>query len=284
MKAINQAELEHYQHHGYLFPKRVLTSEEAANCLRRLSDMETRIGAPLTQADLKWRGASYLYSPWVNALVRDPRVLDLVEDVIGPDILVFWSTFFIKEPGTASFTAWHQDATYFGLEPYEHVTAWIALSDAGSDAGCMDVISSKGAPRQLAHAAARLPDSINGAGQVIVEPFDDSDPVAMALMAGEASLHHTLCCHRSAPNRASHRRVGLGISYIPAHVKPTGSYRMPALCVRGSNKYDHFDLLPDPAEELDAQGIAVHEKTYARFRENYYEQERLHDELFGKPA
>lgn len=285
MKALTQPKVQSYRHDGFLFPIPALTADEAAQCLADLERAEAHLGSPLPKADMKWRGAAYTYLPWVNELVRHPRILDIVEDVIGPDILVFWSTFFIKEPGSPTFAAWHQDATYFGLEPYEHVTAWVALSDASREAGCMEVVSSQGAPRQLHHAAARLANSINGAGQVIVEPIDEAKAIAMTLRAGELSLHHTLCPHRSAPNRASHRRVGLGISYIPAHVRPVGSYRMPALLVRGSNAPGHFDLLPSPAEAFSADGIALHERTYKRYRENYHEQEKRHDELFaGKGA
>jgi len=281
MKIITQQQRASYLHDGFLFPVDVLNSQEARDCLSHLSRMEAQIGSPLPTAEMKWRGAAYIYSPWVNALVRHPKVLDLVEDVIGPDILVFWSTFFIKEPGTPHFTAWHQDATYFGLAPYDHVTAWVALSDASQEAGCMDVLPAGGAPRQMKHHAARLPNSINGAGQIIVEPLDETNKVAMHLRAGQASLHNTLCCHSSAPNRADYRRVGIGISYVPAHVRPVGSYRMPALLVRGSNRYDHYELLPDPAQELDQAGVALHDATYKRFRENYYEQESIHEQSYA---
>jgi hypothetical protein len=114
----------------------------------------------------------------------------------------------------------------------------------------MDVVSAHGAPRQMHHKAARIEHSLNGAGQVIVEPIDESETIAMELKAGEMSFHNTLCPHRSAPNRASHRRVGLGISYIPAKIRVTGSYRMNALLVRGRD-YGNFDLLPPPAAEFD---------------------------------
>src|SRR5690606_7959942 len=158
------------------------------------------------------------------------------------DILVYTSTFFIKEAGSPTFAEWHQDATYFGLTPHEHVTAWVALSEASAEAGCMEVLSAQGAPRQMHHAAARLANSINGAGQAIVEPLPENERAVMELKAGQSSLHHTLCAHRSAPNRSSHRRVGFGISYIPAHVKPVGPYRMQALLVRGQDKWNNFDL------------------------------------------
>jgi len=282
MKALTPQQARDYRQHGFLFPIPALSAEEARACLADLERAEARIGAPLPQADMKWRGAAYTYLPWVDRLVRHPRILDIVEDVLGPDILVFWSTFFIKEAGSPTFAAWHQDATYFGLQPYEHVTAWVALSDASREAGCMEVLSFAGRPKQFHHSAARLAHSINGAGQLIVEPLDETQAVPMALRAGELSLHHTLCAHRSAPNRAAHRRVGLGISYIPAHVRPVGSYRMPALLVRGANTGGHFDLLPSPAGEFAAEALAVHERTYRRYRENYHEQEKRHEEQFGR--
>ena len=155
--------------------------------------------------------------PWLDELVRHPRILDVVEDLIGPDILVYTATFFIKEANSPTFAAWHQDATYFGLTPHEHVTAWVALSEASAKAGCMEVLSSRGDPRPMRHAALGLANSINGGGQAIVDEIDEAGGTMMALPAGSFSLRHTLCRHRSAPNRAAHRRIGIGISYIPAH-------------------------------------------------------------------
>ena len=72
---------------------------------------------------------------WFDTLIRHPRILDAIEDVIGPDILVWTSTFFIKEPHSPTFAAWHQDGTYFGLEPHEQVCAWVALTDASRKPG-----------------------------------------------------------------------------------------------------------------------------------------------------
>ena len=219
--------------------------------------------------------------PWADELVRHPRILDVVEDLIGPDILVYTATFFIKEAASPTFAAWHQDATYFGLAPYEHVTAWVALSDASAAAGCMEVVSSRGQPRQLRHAALGLADSINGGGQAIVEAFDEGGGAMMALAAGEFSLHHTLCRHRSAPNRAGHRRVGLGISYIPAHCRLTGSVRMCARLVRGQYSGGNFDLIPPPEGEFHPTAVARHERVYRAYRDNYAEQIIVHERDFA---
>jgi hypothetical protein len=270
-----------YRHDGYLFPLPALSSDELAECHAGLERFERWLGWPVTDADRKWRSAGYILMPWVDRLVRHDKILGAVESLIGPDILVYTSTFFIKEPNSPVFAAWHQDATYFGLTPHEHVTAWVALTDSTARAGCMEVVSSRGPPRQLQHAALGLANSINGGGQAIVEEFDQGEAVAMELPAGSFSLHHTLCRHRSAPNRAPHRRIGLGISYIPAHVRTTGSYRLSALLVRGCDTSGHFDLLPPPECELGSAEIGRHERVYRRYRENYAEQTEWHERRFA---
>ncbi len=278
---LNAEQVERYRWDGYLFPLPALSADELRECNAGLARFEAWLGLPLTAADKKWRSASYVFLPWVAALVRHPRILDAVESVIGPDILVYTSTFFIKEARSPTFAAWHQDATYFGLHPHQHVTAWVALSEAGSEAGCMEVVSSQGEPRQLRHAALGLEHSINGGGQAIVEPFDQDSVVAMALCAGEFSLHHTLARHRSAPNSATHRRIGLGISYIPANVRTIGSHRLFVMPVRGQDTGDHFDLLPAPQAEFDPAALSLHEQVYQRYRRNYAEQIEMHDRRFA---
>ncbi len=282
MKALTQAQVESYRYNGFLFPIPALTPEEIAACLAGLQRLETELGKPVAEADVKWRSHAYAHSPWFDTLIRHPRILDAIEDVIGPDILVWTSTFFIKEPQSPTFAAWHQDGTYFGLEPHEQVCAWLALTDASEAAGCMEQLSSQGAPRQLRHAPLGLAHSINRAGQTIMEPFDESVPVAMALRAGEFSLHHELAVHRSAPNNASHRRVGIGLNYIPPHVRVNGPVRLKAMLVRGEDRYGNFDLVDPPAAERDVAALAVHQKVSDRYRENYRIQVQRHEALYAE--
>jgi len=278
---LSPAQIEQYRHDGYLFPFAALSAAELDECNAGLARYEDWLGGPVNMADRRWRSASYVVLPWVDALTRHQRILDVVEDLIGPDILVYTATWFIKEAQSPTFAAWHQDATYFGLDPHEHVTAWVALSEAGAEAGCMEVLSADGRPRQLRHAALGLEHSINGGGQAIVERFYEGGGEMMALAAGEFSLHHTLCRHRSAPNRAAQRRVGLGISYIPAHCRLTGSVRMYASLVRGRDTGGNFDLIPPPEGELHPAAIARHELVYRRYRDNYAEQIAAHEREFS---
>jgi non-haem Fe2+, alpha-ketoglutarate-dependent halogenase len=284
MKALTQEQVASFRHDGFLFPIPALASEVIATYLAGLDRLETDLGCPVAEADVKWRSHAYAHSPWFNDLIRHPRILDAIEDVIGPDILVWTSTFFIKEPNSPTFAAWHQDGTYFGLEPQEQVCAWVALTDASAEAGCVEMLSSGGAPRQLHHAALGLAHSINRAGQTITEPFDDSSAVAMALPAGSFSLHHELAVHRSAPNRAAHRRVGIGLNYLPPHVRVNSPVRLKAMLVRGEDRYGHFDLIDPPAAERDAAALAVHQEVSDRYRANYNVQVNRHAEQFPDAA
>jgi non-haem Fe2+, alpha-ketoglutarate-dependent halogenase len=284
MKALTQQQVDRYRHDGFLFPIPALTPAEIAVCLAGLEGLETELGSPVAEADVKWRSHAYAHSPWFNALIRHPRILDAIEDVIGPNILVWTSTFFIKEPQSPTFAAWHQDGTYFGLDPHEQVCAWVALTDASREAGCMEHLSSHGAPRQFRHAPLGLANSINRAGQTITEPFDETNPVAMALPAGSFSLHHEFAVHRSAPNNASHRRVGIGLNYVPTHVRVESPVRLCAMLVRGEDKYGHFDLVEPPAVERNAAALEIHQRVSDRYRENYKIQVTRHEQQYAEAA
>ena len=281
MKALTEEQVASFHYNGFIYPIPALSPEEIATCLAGLERLETELGSPVADADIKWRSQAYAHSPWFNDLIRHPRILDAVEDVIGPDILVWTSTFFIKEPGSKTFAAWHQDGAFFGLEPNEQVCAWVELSDASKEAGCMEMLSSKGAPRMYHHAPMGIKHSINRAGQTIVEPFDKSGPTAMALKAGEFSLHHELAVHRSAPNHATHRRIGIGLNYVPTHVRVNSPVRLKAMLVRGEDKYGNFDLIDPPAVERDAATLATHQSVSDRYRENYQIQVVRHEERFA---
>ena len=276
MKTLSQEQVASYHHNGFLFPIPALTPGEIATCLAGLERLETELGSAVADADVKWRSHANAHSPWFNTLIRHPKILDAVEDVIGPNILVWTSTFFIKEPHSPTFAAWHQDGAYFGLDPHEQVCAWVALTDASREAGCMEQLSSRGAPRELHHEPLGLANSINRAGQTIMEPFDETNPAAMALPAGSISLHHEFAVHRSALNNASHRRVGIGLNYIPTHVRVDSPVRLCAMLVRGEDTYGHFDLIERPSAERDAAALAIHQRVSDRYRANYKIQVARH--------
>jgi non-heme Fe2+,alpha-ketoglutarate-dependent halogenase len=277
-RTLSSAQVERYARDGFLSPNAALTPSGAAGCRGKLEAFEQALGGPLTSPgiDEPYRSRTHVLLAWVHALVSHPAILDAVEDLIGPDILVYTSTWFIKEPESPAIAAWHQDATYFGLRPYVHVTAWLALTDATAGNGCMEFLPGSHRRGQLPHRAGVVAASVNRAGQAVVVDVDDAPAAHAPLRAGEFSLHHTLCLHRSQPNRSSGRRIGLAISYVPTSARHLGvEHKMPAMLVRGVDTYGHFQLEPAPTADSDAAARAAYARSYEGYRAAYAEQVAL---------
>lgn len=251
-----------YERDGYCFPIDVLGADEVRRYRGELEAWERERGAPI---DFPEKSKSYLLFDWADQLVHHPRILDAVEDVIGPDILVYHSTLFLKEAHTPAYVRWHQDSTYFYLAPHLHVTAWVALSEASVQAGCMRVLP--GSHRWGAFAHDDQPDAMNmiRRGQGISGRFDHETGTFMPLEAGQMSLHHTDLVHASGSNDSDDRRIGYAISYIPAHVRPAGAVQPSALCVRGR---DHGHFLPERrlSRASSEEDRRQHQEALARFR------------------
>lgn len=278
MKALSEEQLTAWRRDGYLCPLPLLNEDERQACLAGLARFEKWLGAPVNATkELKWRTMPHLTLPWVSRLAQDPRILDPVEDILGSDILVFTSTFFIKEANTPTIADWHQDSTYYGLSPKEEITVWVALTEASRDAGCMDVLP--GHLDQYPHAAHVVENSVNRAGQRITTPLDENLAVAMPLQPGQFSMHHGMCPHRSGPNVTSNRRIGLGLNFVPASAKPIGKFRTAGMLVRGEDRFGHFEPVSPPASELSPEAIATHEMAVSLYRDTYYEQEALHAKM-----
>lgn len=136
-KLLTADQVQAYERDGFVYPIDVLDADEVRGHRQELEHWERQRGALI---DFPEKSKSYLLFNWADQLVHHPRILDAVEDLIGPDILVYHSTLFVKEARTAAFVRWHQDSTYFYLQPHLHVTAWVALSDASVKAGCMQAL------------------------------------------------------------------------------------------------------------------------------------------------
>jgi len=273
-KRLTEAEVAAYRRDGFVPRVAGLSAAEAHKLRRRLEAFEATL--PAGPVDRMWRRKLHVRLPWMRDLIGDARILDAVEDLLGPDILAFNSTFFVKEPRSEAVTAWHQDATYFGLEPHEHVTAWVAFTVASGESGCMQFIPGSHRWGQLRHEAQAVAKSVNNAAQTIAEPFDASAARLAPLEPGEFSLHHTLLAHQSEANRSDDRRIGLGISYIPSRVRHTGSFRMGASLVRGVDRHGHFEHEPDPRQLTPQAAADAHARAYRRYREGYDEQIARH--------
>ena len=245
---------------GYVFPVRVLSAAQAAHYRKCLESHEAATGKPL-QGNLRHK--THLLFTWADELVHNPAILDAVADVIGPDILCWNTNFFIKEASNPGFVSWHQDSTYWGLDPDDVITAWIAFTDATPENGYMQFIPGTHKVEQLPHLDTFHRDNLLSRGQEIAVEVDKSKAVGVGLRAGEMSLHHIKLVHGSEPNRTGDRRIGLAIRYIPTYVKQT-KVRDAAMLVRGVDKYHHFDYEARPRADMDEAALATHAESMNR--------------------
>ena len=257
---LTPSQVSDFERDGCVFPVRVLSAGQAAHYRRCLEQYEGRAGQPL-QGNLRHK--THLLFTWADELVHNPEILDAVSDLIGPDLLCWNTNFFIKEQSSAGFVSWHQDSTYWGLDPSDVVTAWVAFTDATAENGYMQFIPGTHKIDQLPHLDTFHRDNLLSRGQEIAVEVDRTKAVGIGLKAGEMSLHHIKLVHGSEPNRSPDRRIGLAIRYIPTYVRQT-KVRDAAMLVRGTDKYHHFDDEPRPQADFDAAAQAAHAASMER--------------------
>lgn len=257
---LSSGAVQQYQREGYYFPVPGLGREEAAHYRRCLEQHEAKTGKPLQG---NWRHKTHLIFTWAYELVHHPKILDAVEDAIGPDILCWTTNFFIKEASHPGFVSWHQDSTYWGLDPDDVITAWVAFADVTPENGCMQVIPGSHKVDQLPHTDTFHQHNLLSRGQEIAVAVDKSKAVSLVLKAGEMSLHHIKLVHGSDPNRGDDRRIGLAIRYIPTYVRQT-KVRDSAILVRGTDQYHNFDYEPRPRADLDEAALAAYANAVGR--------------------
>src|SRR5579872_6510119 len=171
-----------YKRDGYHFPIDVLSADETLDLRRKLEAHERESGGPI-QGDKRHK--AHLYLTWLNELIRSPRILDAVEDVLGPNLLCWSTSFFIKEASDAGFVSWHQDATYWGLSSPDVMTVWLALTPANLENGCMKFIAGSH-HRQVEHRDTFDKHNLLTRGQEIAVAVDEDEAVCVALEPGQA--------------------------------------------------------------------------------------------------
>ncbi|GAB5471247.1 MAG: hypothetical protein Kilf2KO_42770 [Rhodospirillales bacterium] len=256
---------------GFCFPLSVMSAEAAARYRRTLEKLEvvaegSRLG---NKAQLNFPHVIFRFA---DEIVRRPALLDAVEAILGPDILVWGATFFIKEPQTASYVSWHQDLRYWGLsEPDGLVSAWIALGPVTEANGCMRFLPGSHRGPLLAHRDSFDEANFLTRGQEVEAEVDEGAVVPVELAPGQASFHHGKLLHASGPNRSDARRIGLVVNYIAPQMRQTVAGEDYAMLVRGQDRFGHFQAVPPPQEDLSAEALAWHARILAAQNEALYQ-------------
>ena len=216
MSLLNEKQLKDYNDNGFISPIDVLTLEEAAEIKNEIEYIEKKWPNELIGLG---RNNVHYVSPVFDQVCHNSKILDAVESIIGKDILVGGTTLFIKDPDKKGFVSWHQDAKYIGFEPYNWVTAWLAITDANEENGCMRMWSGSHKEKIKDHKDTYDENNLLTRGQTVQNvPIKKTTP--NILKAGQLSLHHPMIVHGSGPNKSNQRRIGFVIqSYIGTNVK-----------------------------------------------------------------
>ncbi|MEO8004671.1 MAG: phytanoyl-CoA dioxygenase family protein [Betaproteobacteria bacterium] len=256
-KVLTKDQVEAFRENGYHFPVRVLSAADADAYREKLEEFEFEHGLIMKTP---YRAKPHMVLNWVNDLIRHPRIVDTVEDILGPNLLVWGTSFFIKEPNDPAYVSWHQDSTYWGLSHPDIVTAWVALSPSDIPNGAMRVVPGTHLKDQLPHTDTFAENNLLTRGQEVAVTVQSENAVDLLLEPGEMSLHHVRIVHGSEPNRAHYRRLGLAIRYVPTYVRQTEGPRDYATLVRGRDDYHHFEYEPLPKVDMGPDEVAAHKR------------------------
>ena len=241
---------------GFVAPVAIMDSSEAHELHARLETIERQAGADQPLADLR-RTNAHLVFTLVDELVHDDRILDAVETLLGPNVLLWDSDLIIKEPRTPGFISWHQDLRYMGIQPLDSLTAWLALTPATGDTGCMRFMPGSHRHGLFEHVDTHADTNLLTRGQTVTEGIDETIAVAGPLGAGEMSIHHGLTLHASEPNRSERRRIGLAMRFLRPTAQQTLGERDYAALVRGDDCYGHFLSVPRPTADLTPDALSA---------------------------
>lgn len=268
MGTLSSEQVSNYSRDGFLFPLKAFEAGRAKQVRDQLEAIEKAYAAKGPDRELSQylRVNAHVVMPLAIDLARTPAILDAVESLLGPDILVWSTEFFIKEPGSEKVVSWHQDMTYWGLGEdadgdTEHlVSAWIALSPATSKSGCMKFVPGSQKLSIQPHQDTFDEGNLLSRGQELAVEVNPEDEVDIELAPGEFSLHHGRMFHASGPNRSGDRRIGCVIRYVTPDVRQLVGNRDYAVLLRGHDTKQNWVHVAPPDREFAPANLALYEQ------------------------
>ena len=252
-KVLTKEQIEQYHDKGFISPVKIMSEQDALLIKDELEQVEADFP---NEINAESRNNLHLSFTFLDALAHNTIIVDAMEDLIGPNISLWASVMFIKEPSSKHYVSWHQDATYMGLDTLDFPTPWIALSPSNRETGCMTMISGSHKTKIQEHEDTFADNNILTRGQAI-QNVDESKAVDLILRPGEMSIHHGAVIHGSQPNNSNQRRIGFSLqSYMPNNVKQVIGRNI-WTHVRGLKRDDIDGILLDrPKFNMDPNTVA----------------------------
>ena len=253
-KLLSEEEVATYQRRGIVFPIPVVSKEEMARFRDAYENFCEQLGSRPNAAQSR---NPHLFHRWAYDLATHPRVLDAIEQIIGPNILVHHASLFCKYPHDGAFVSWHQDGYYLELNEPLLVSAWIALSDSNVANGCMRVVPESHRNGRAKHSSSAISEkNLLPSGLEIACEVDERDATDVVLRAGEMSLHHVNLVHGSNPNHSAEPRLGFAVRYVAPSVRQAVA-SVPTILARGRDDEGYFGHLESPPTSSFAEAIAA---------------------------
>lgn len=224
-----------YEQQGIVFPIRVLSEGEVAEFRRLVEALAGENSRRMDQLHMRYE--------WAYRLASHEAVLDGVEGLIGPNILIDGNLVFYKPPHDASYASWHQDSVYSGWHLTPSVSAWIALTVSEPANGCMRVIPGSHKQGLLEHDNIQDPNLLNRRGERLRMDVDEAQAVDVVLNLGEMSLHHPNIVHGSNPNTSDGPRIGFIVRFV---TNLSSNRDRQVMRVRGEADCSHLRLVEPP--------------------------------------
>ena len=266
MPSLTATQLKQYEEEGFVAPIDILSKEEAKEVREEIEFIEKK-----WPDELEGLGRNYIHliSPVFDKVCNNAKILDAVESLIGKNILICGTTLFVKNPNEKGFVSFHQDAKYIGLEPHNWVTAWVAITDANEENGCMRMWPGSHKNNLQYHNQKFDENNLLTRGQTVENvPINETKPVI--LKAGQISLHHPKVVHGSGLNKSKDRRIGFVIqSYIGTNVEQVLG-KMYVQQARGDDKFNYHHHVARADELMNQKGIEIRRKANEELSKIFY--------------
>ncbi len=264
-KVLSEQQIEHFHSQGFLKAIPVLSQAEVEHFRGCLEAFERKYPNDVK----KLKSKSHILCPWVADMAQNPKILDVYEDLLGPNILCYSMAFRVKDPDGKTFAGWHQDGAANPIRPILIIGA-LALADCSLAHGCLKVIPGSHKTGVRPHIDTGNPDSILSRGQFISTDIDASKAVNLELKAGEIGLFNASIIHSSPVNTSDERRIVVLVEMIPAHTE-VRAHRDSAMLVRGVDRFHHVDVDPAPSQEFGPEERAAWRQATKKVGKNIFE-------------
>lgn len=238
---LTDAEISHYHERGYVFPDYRLPE----STLEAIREDHARLLAEHPDRPEFRDNCSALLHFDIGFLqyARNAEILDMVEQLIGPDIALWNMSFFAKPAEGGKRTPWHQDGKYWPIRPLATCTVWIAVDDATTENGCMRFIPGSHRPRRLMSHTQRNDSSLTLNQELDAVEYDESEAVDVVLEAGQISLHDIYLAHGSEVNNSKHPRRGMTLRLMPTTSVYDRALAREMYASRGGRSMEHHSVV-----------------------------------------